>query len=457
MKYNIIKHKWHLLTALTLVTIFSSCEKFLDVKPTNALLADNAIYDAKTARALVNSGYSSLKNYNINSSLNLAVLPGDNVFFAGSQSQNIELDNRAFTVTNSAIVGAYAANYTLINIVNWAITEIPKLDDPTFLPGEQNKLIGEAYFIRAFAFFNLVKSWGGIQLQLNPTKDLKSLGAIPRSTEAETYKQIFNDLNKAEELLPSDDNQTRNKIQKATIRGLRAKVALYAKDFQLAEQEAQAVINLSKYALVKPYQKFFEIPFLSSESIFELSATSNNSGTNGTIWFPASGTPRGSYEFRPTNEIVTLLNDPSIGGSRKSLLATRGTDVYVNLYHTTAPNINPAYVLRLADLYLISAEAKVRKNNPNLLAAVADLNTVRERANATLYPTTSIDPTLLLKAIWNERRIEFAFEADRWYDLVRTEQAKEVLGVEKNFWLFPIPQADVLADPNLNGQNNPGY
>jgi len=64
MKYNIIKHKWHLLTALTLVTIFSSCEKFLDVKPTNALLADNAIYDAKTARALVNSGYSSLKNYN---------------------------------------------------------------------------------------------------------------------------------------------------------------------------------------------------------------------------------------------------------------------------------------------------------------------------------------------------------------------------------------------------------
>lgn len=456
MNYNIKKSSLHFITLLLAIT-FSSCEKFLELKPTNALLADNAIYDAKTARALVNSGYSNLKNYNLNAGLNLAVLPGDNVFFAGSQSQNIELDHRAFTVTNSAIVSAYAANYTLINIVNWAITEIPKIEDASFATGEQNKLIGEAYFMRAFAFFNLVKSWGGVQLQLNPTKDLKSLGSISRSSETDTYKQIFNDLLKAEELLPADDAQTRNKIQKAIVRGFRAKVALYAKDFPLAEQEAQAVINLAKYGLVKPYQKFFEIPFLSTESILEISATSNNSGTNGTIWFPASGTPRGSYELRPTNEIINLLNDPSIGGSRKSLLATRGNDVYVNLYHTTAPNINPSYVLRLSDLYLISAEAKVRKSNPNLLSAVSDLNKVRARADAALYSTTNIDPTLLLKAIWNERRIEFAFESDRWYDLVRTEQAKDVLGVEKNFWLFPIPQADVLADPNLNGTNNPGY
>jgi len=446
-----------LLNSIIVLLIFSSCEKFLEVKPTDALLSENAIYDAKTARALINSGYSSLKSYSMNSGLNLAVLPGDNVFFAGSQSQNIELDNHAFTVTNSAIVSAYAANYSLINIVNWAISEIPKIEDSNFAQGEQNKLVAEAYFIRAFAYFNLVKSWGGIQIQLNPTKDLTSLGSISRSSESDTYKQIFNDLAKAEELLPADDNQTRNKVQKSIVRALRAKVALYAKDFELAETEAQAVINLAKYGLVKPYQKFFELPFLSTESVFELSATSNNAGTSGTVWFPASGTPRGSFELRPTNEIINLLNDPLIGGNRNTLLATRGNDIYVNLYHTTAPNTNPSYVIRLADLYLISAEAKVRKNNPNLPSAISDLNSVRERADASLYPSTGIESNQLLKAIWDERRLEFAFEADRWYDLVRTEQAKIVLGVEKNYWLFPIPQTDVLADPDLNGENNPGY
>ncbi len=446
-----------LLSVLLSLGFFISCEKFLEVQPTDALVGENAIYDAKTARALINSGYSNLKNYSINYGLNLAVLPGDNVFFGGSQSQNIELDNLAFTVTNSAIVGAYAANYSMINIVNWAISEIPKINDLNFNEGEQQKLIGEAHFIRAFAYFNLVKSWGGVQLQLTPTKDLSSLGSIPRSSEADTYKQIFEDLKKAEELLPADDSQTRNRIQKTIVKAFRAKVALYAKNFELAESEAKSVIEASKYSLVKPYQRFFEVPFLSQESVFELSATSNNPGTNNLVWFPASGTPRGSYELRPTNEIITLLNDPSIGGNRNVLLAKRGTNVFVNLYHTTAPNTNPAYIIRLSDLYLISAEAKVRKNNPNLLSAVSDLNAVRSRADASLYPTTGIDSTALLKAIWNERRIEFAFEADRWYDLVRTEQAEEVLGVKRNFWLFPIPQTDILSDPDLNEVNNPGY
>src|SRR5690606_30962889 len=162
-----------------------------------------------------------------------------------------------------------------------------------------------------------------------------------------------------------------------------------AKDFELAESEAQTVIELSKYSLVKPYHKFFEVPFLSTESIFEISATSNDAGTSGTIWFPASGTPRGSYEFRPTNEIVRLLNDPDKGGKREALLATRGEDVYVNLYHTISPNTNPAYVLRLSDLYLIRAEARVRKQNPDISAAIADLNTVRDRAEALLYPVAS--------------------------------------------------------------------
>jgi hypothetical protein len=461
MKNIFNKYILHTLLISFLVGV-TACESFLDLKPTNALLADNAVYDAKTARALVNSAYSSLKSYNSGGlyppAITLGVLPADNVFFGGSQSQNIELDNNAFTVTNSAIVGAYSSNYSIINIVNWAISEIPKIkDDSGFADGEADKLVGEACFIRAFAYFNLARSWGGVQLQLNPTTDLSSLGSIPRISQDDTYKQILHDLTTAENLLPADDNATRNKVQRSIVKAFRAKVHLYAKQFDQAESYATEVITNPKYELVKPYSAFFQEPFLTKESVFEISATTNNSGTSGSAWFPASGTPRGSYEFRPTNEIITLLNDPAKGGTRNSLIVTRGSDTYGNLYHTTSPNINPAYVIRIADLYLIRSEARLRKATPDYEGAIADLNAVRDRAEAELFPQGSTDKNLILQAVWDERRLEFAFEADRWYDLVRTEQAEEVLGVSKNFWLFPIPQADVLADPDLNGENNPGY
>lgn len=445
------------LFAAAITVGLAGCESFLDLKPTNALLADNAVYDAKTSRALINSGYTSLKGYANGSAIILGVIPADNILFGGSQSQNIELDANAFTVTNSAIVAAYRANYTLINIANWAISEIPNVTDEAFNAGEQNKLVGEAHFMRAFAYFNLGRSWGGVQLQLTPTTDLSTLGNISRSSQAQTYQQVLDDLQRAEQLLPEDDAHTRNRVQRAVVRAFRAKVLLYTEQFEQAEAEATSVIDHAKYELVAPFNTYFQPPFLSKESVFEISATTNNTGVSGSPWFPASGTPRGSYEYRPTNDIITLLTDPEVGGDRQALLATRGTDTYVNLYHTTSPNINSSYVIRMADVFLIRAESRARKSIPDIVGAIADLNAVRQRANATRYVETPATPANLVQAIWDERRVEFAFEADRWYDLVRTEQAGEVLGVSPNFWLFPIPQADVLADPDLTNDNNPGY
>jgi tetratricopeptide (TPR) repeat protein len=456
-RYLIIKFFPVLLLGLV------ACENFLDLAPTNSLIADNAVYDAKTSRALVNSAYSNLKSYYTGSALILGIIPADNIFFGGSQSQNIELDNNAFTVTNSAIVSAYRSNYTIINIANWAISEIPKVQDAAFAAGEQDKLVGEALFIRAVSYFNLARSWGGVQLQLNPTTDLTSLGNIKRSTQAETYNQVFADLDKAESLLPDDNATTRNLLQKAIVKAFRAKVSLYAGQFEQAESNASEVIANSKYQLLKPYSEWFKGPFLTKESVFEFSATANNSGTGYSAWYPSAVVSGGSFEYRPTNELIELLNDPAKGGSRKSLIATTGSYTYGVLYHTTTATADvpartdPAYVIRIADVYLIRAEARIRKANPDISGAIADLNAVRSRADVELFPATSADKTAILQAIWDERRLEFAFEADRWYDLVRTEQPEKVLGVKKDFWLFPIPQADVLADPDLGGENNPGY
>ncbi|MDR1886418.1 MAG: RagB/SusD family nutrient uptake outer membrane protein [Prevotellaceae bacterium] len=451
-----------LILAVNAALLPSSCEEFLDVQPTSSLVADNAIYDAKTARASIISVYSSAKSYSTGSAVTLGVIPGDNVFFGGSQSQNIELDANAFTVTNSAIVGAYRENYTIINRANWVLSEVPKVTDEALTDEERNHLIGEAYFLRAFAYFHLARSWGGVQIQLQPTTDLSSIGNIKRSSQEETYARVIEDLDEAERLLRPDDNTTRNRAQKAIVQAFRARVHLYARQWDEAERYATQVIDNPKYELVSPYRAFFTAPFLTKEAVFEFTSTATDRNTSWSAWYPSAVTRSGSYERRPTSELINLLNDPEKGGTRNVLIAQSGSDVYGVLYNTVstttvaAASTDPAYVIRLADLYLIRAEARARKTPANLPEAVSDLNRIRNRAEVASFPETG-DANAVLLAIEEERRLEFAFEAHRWYDLVRTERAKDILGVDRNFWLFPIPRADVLSDPDLDGHNNPGY
>jgi hypothetical protein len=109
-------------------------------------------------------------------------------------------------------------------------------------------------------------------------------------------------------------------------------------------------------------------------------------------------------------------------------------------------------VIRLAEMYLIRAEAKAQLND--YTGALEDLNVIRSRAGVPDF--SSLSKVDILKAIEDENSIEFAFEAHRWFDLVRTRRAGEVLGItNQNYWLFPIPLSDVLSDPDVT--QNPGY
>ncbi len=212
------------------------------------------------------------------------------------------------------------------------------------------------------------------------------------------------------------------------------------------------MISNTKYALVTPYSKFFTSPFLSSESVFELTYTNNSKNNFWNLWYPSS--LGGQYTLKPSVSIVTKLNDPNIGGTRKSLIAGSGASVYGVLYNTSATSTDPAYVIRIAELYLIRAEARAEKND--LSGALADLNAIRARAG--VPASTASTQADLLQAIEDENSVEFAFEAHRWFDLVRTKRAGAVLGLTNpDYWLFPLPLSDVLSDPDLGGKNNPGY
>jgi len=163
----------------------------------------------------------------------------------------------------------------------------------------------------------------------------------------------------------------------------------------------------------------------------------------------------GRREWAPTDDLVTLLNTAATGGNRNTMIARTsppGNLWYGNIYYRN-PRVDPAFILRIAEMYLIRAEARAHLNL--IPEGMADLNSVRTRAELADY--AAIDAGELLAGVEQERRLEFAFEPHRWFDLVRTGRADDVLGVtDQNRWLMPIPINEIFASPDYLEQN-PGY
>jgi tetratricopeptide (TPR) repeat protein len=446
MKRNYLIKSIIIIQALA---VFSSCKKALTELPNNAIPTSAAITDAGTARAAITGAYDAVQNYYASNYPTLGTITADNVVFNGTLSQYLQLDQNAIPADNVVTVAAYQGIYKAINSANSVIAYVPAVTDPLLTAAEKNKILGEAYFIRALGYFDLARGWGGVQLQLNPTTSLSGLKGVKRSTLDQTYDQVLADLTKAEPLLP-DDATTRNRAQQSTVRALRARLHLYRGQWADAENYATQVINNSKYTLVKPYKSFFTAPFLSAESVFELTFTANDKNSFWNLWYPSSF--GGQFTLKPSDAIVAGLNDPAVGGTRNALIAGTAPSVYGALYNTSATSTDPSYVIRIAELYLIRAEARAQQNN--LTGALQDLNAVRGRAE--VPNSTSKTQAEIIQAIEDENSVEFAFESHRWFDLVRTGRAGAVLGLtNKDFWLFPIPLSDVLSDPDVT--QNPGY
>lgn len=446
-----MKHNY--IAGLALLSLFSlsACKKYLTENPNSSIPTETAIIDAGTARAAIIGAYDAVQGYYAGSYPTLGTITADYVIFNGTLSQYLQLDQNAIPTDNVTTVAAYQGIYKAINSANSVIAYVPLVTDPLLGADEKNKILGEAYFIRALSYFDLARGWGGVQLQLTPTVDVAGLKGVKRSTLEQTYDQVLADLVKAEQLLP-EDASTRNRAQKSVARALRARLHLYRKQWGDAETYASQVIGNTKYELVKPYKTFFTAPFQSKESVLELAYSNNDRNSFWNLWYPSSA--GGQFTLKPSASFIAKVNDPLTGGTRSTLIAGSGASVYGVLYNTVGVNTDPSYLIRISELYLIRAESRAQLNK--LEGAKADLDTVRARANVPLSVATT--QAALLQAIEDENGIEFAFEAHRWFDLVRTGRAGAVLGLtNSNYWLFPLPYSDVLSDPDLDGLNNPGY
>ncbi|HWV70732.1 MAG TPA: RagB/SusD family nutrient uptake outer membrane protein, partial [Pseudosphingobacterium sp.] len=429
---------------------FIGCNKFLDVQPKASISGENIIIDETSANAALNGVYSALRTYYSVDFQSIAYLSGDNIQWTGSQSQVQEFINHQVNAENATITSTWKGIYVAINRANQVIKNVEELGNDVIAESVRNRIAGEAHFIRALAYFDLVRTWGGVPLITQPTLEATDNTGIPRSTSEETYAQVLADLELAEQLLPETTN--RFQATRKTVWALKARYYLYNKNWQEAENYATRLINdHANYELLTPYHTFFADGVTGTrESVFELFYNANELNPHRGQWQPQQN--GGTRQWAPNNTFVNLVNDSAIGGSRNALVAKDNQNRwYGNLYYRS-PATDPTYVIRIAELYLIRAEARAELGL--LEEGQADLNAVRNRAG--IVNVVAANVTDLLLAIENERRLEFGLEAHRWFDLVRTNRAAVVLNItDPNKFLMPLPAEQLLVDGAL--KQNPGY
>lgn len=449
---NIFEMKKVSTFLLTLsVLFFSSCKKYLQIQPQNYVSDASTIVDEPSALTALNGAYRALGNngYYGESFVELGFLSGgDWVNLTTGGSANLVIQN--FRPDDAYFETVWSAIYAAINAANNILVKVPGIQDPNLTSTIREQILGQAHFIRSLAYFDLARSWGGVPIVLTPTTSATGANAkVSRSTLAETWTQVESDLDSAYSLLPTTLQSRYVAVQNTAV-ALRARLHLYKQEWAQAEADATTLIDNSGYALATPYSSWM-YQSTNPESIFEIEfSAQNTSGISTEMQVPSTG---GNYRYGPDQTLINILNDPTIGGARSVLLAKQvqagSTTWYGNLYTKIT---DPVYVLRIAEQYLIRAEARTQQGT-DLSGALADLNAIRARAGVALASDSS--QAGLLLAIENERRVELALEPFRWFDLARTGRAVAVLNVPSYELVFPIPTTEITLNPNLT--QNTGY
>ena len=402
-----------------------------------------------------------------------------------------ELDDFSFGPTNGHIDAMWVYFYDIVSSANYAIESMAKFEEALSDEGALKKAAecrGESKVIRAYAYFNLVRLFGGVP-KIDRTMTAQELGNLPPMTVAETYEFICKDLDDAIAVLPESFAE-KGRYNKYSAMGLKSKVALYMKDWNEAAAQADAVIASGKYGLMPDFIDAFSIEGeYGKESLMEIGSDDLGqvSGSAplcyyGFIQGPRSNSPSSmqGWGFKvPSQGLVDFLTNR---GDQERLAVTvlvsgqktpYGDDILAscpNPYYngkvctpsSTNTFTNNSYgldhnmrLLRYADVLLIYAEALVEGasiQSQSGMSADAALNMVRERAGLSAVAATR-------ESILEERRAELAMEDDRFFDLVRTGQAATVLAskgfkANKNE-VFPVPSNQIQVNTGL--VKTPGY
>lgn len=487
---------------------FSACEKFLEEEPRSFLSPDTYYEDESDLLAALTGVYDGLGD---NSDTFLARRLHYLTWFTSGEALSPSLSeqqllvNYTFTADHGDINRVWTSMYSAINRANTVIgrAEAVPMDEDL-----KRQYIGEAKFLRALLYFYGVRLWGALPLV---TEEVASIDEVklPRSPVSEIYDLIIGDLEQASGVVPAENQEGRARL--GAVKALLAKVYLTrasseaagSNDYQLCAELCKEVIDMPEHHLMDDYQDIFGPPNeFNAESLFEWQGDRILSPVGEHSMFGSFSMPRGIKLFPEQGAtdgggIVSSVEYFQLYDAgdyrRESTFVTEGPDFdgeWLSWEQFTYPYPTPTLkyvdqtatdrngfewcgnfiVLRLADVYLMRAEALNELNGPGAEAR-AMINTIRARARnrdgSTSSPLPADLPAGLSKeafrdSVLHERAVELGFEGKRWFDLVRTGRLVETIKaidpgypVSEKHTLFPIPPDELLLNEQLT--QNPGW
>lgn len=495
-----------------------ACKDFLDVSPQGQQTTDNYYTNADECKAAVMGCYALADQddwWKIDRTRMFGDAGSDDAWkgnaIAGDQREFGDFARFFWLPNNEWFDNRYTHIYQSIGNCNAALAGIEQAPIDETL---KQQLMGETKFIRAYNYFELVKGYGGVPLVLKPVSPSESL-TIPRSSAADCYAQIIQDLKDAAAVLPEKSARIaadKGRATKGAATAYLAKAYLYTEQWALAQQAAELVVNSNQYNLSGEFSNVWNVSNPNgSESIFELNYNADqtfNLGTSLTVvmrsradggWgfnTPSSNLEQAFVRENDPRRQWTIIKQGDNVGPRTANFDYSNYDtkpaenesgrisrkMFLPLADRPANESNHAPLnrieLRYADLLLMHAEASSHLNQDD--KARTSLNLVRARANrlqpGTVLPRTSSGPQLL-NDIWLERRLELAMEGHRYYDLVRQHRLVAVIQafnaaqltstdlydkgkvkdqISETNNLFPIPTNQIQLSGGTVEQN-PGY
>ncbi len=450
-----------ILLFITGAFLLASCEDMVEVDPVSSIDAETAVVDSISVDRSALGVYSTLQSSDYYGWRYLLYQDtyADNLQHSGSFTTDAEFSNRKLNPSNGQLASTWSIIYTAINRAN---TLLQRIDAVPMLEVNKNRYRAEMRLLRALCYFDLVKVFGGVPLSLTATTSVETIKNLPRSTEAQVYDQIITDLLFAENNLGNSAAPIAKRPNRAsgyTASALLSRVYLQRGDNANAEASANKVIASNAYTLQPSYSTIFSNEN-TTESLLELDFSINDQNSLAT----ASNPLVGGQKFYVRSAFYTLMSTAATNGDRRAQFSAGrnpGSTTNRNLkYFRLTSNDDNVPIIRLAEMYLTRAEARARQGAAGLSASAAvisDINVIRARAGLTaiVLPITNAEA---LTEILTQRRIEFAFEGQRFADLKRFGLAASTLfpAAEAYRVLWPIPLAQITTSSSVLTQN-PGY
>jgi hypothetical protein len=500
-----------LILPLCTLTLLAGCN-FLQKEPLTSITPNNFFTNGDDAESSITAVYDALQGGGAYGQdlLTMGEMPSDNCTSVSSDVSVSPLENIAWTPSTTGVSNVFRQAYLIINRANIVIKYVPTVAMDT---ARRSQIQGEARFMRALGYFNLVRAYGGVPLHLTPSESASATELnLPRATSQQVYDQVVADLSRAAIQMAPPTTANMNRASKSSANALLARVQLTQRNWAAAQAAADKV--LASNITLGPFRSLYPAESKGGESLFEVQFAGTPDGQNllpdEILPFPFTTFSFSKFNL-PTAELIAYadtVNDlrwayvgnitanisnqqTFVARNHVSYLDARKNQAVYDRNHpendrgyfpykwtsngSTFNSVDNTYVLRYAEVLLNYAEASNEQNGPTD-AALNRLNQVRLRAGLaalSLGSPQAATKQTLRNEIDRQRRLEMAFEGERWFDLLRYARHNQVeTGAhavtaldliaqfrkgnrDVNYLLFPIPQTEINTNPQL--QQNPGY